>query len=384
MAVIFISYRRGDASGYAGRLRESLDRRLGAGQVFRDVDTIQPGQDFVEVIETRVGECRALLALIGQEWLAAADAAGNRRLSLAGDFVTLEIASALKRPDVLVVPVLVEGARMPEADELPELIRRLAYRQAMAVRDETWDEDIDRLAAVLVKEVGGVTARPDESHASVPAQRWNPTSIKRLALGVGIVAIVTAVALSVGRFRRRDAANAGGRSDVSGAAGTAERARSRPTGAAYGIEIPRVCEFAVGSVIHSVISGSVTPRGNVSEVRLRVRFSNEGNYPANFWDSSYRMLVGDQMLAPTSKLDELVAGHAFKDGIVSFDVPARTGNVALRVESQEAVARQPRRRRPQATRSLAPSSHESRRVRGRSLQVNRRATRWSTSRPAGL
>src|SRR5580704_11302618 len=138
MPAIFISYRRGDASGYAGRLRESLDRRLGAGQVFRDVDTIQPGQDFVEVIETRVGECRALLALIGHDWLASADAAGNRRLNLAGDFVTLEIASALKRPDVLVVPVLVEGARMPEADALPESIRRLAYRQALAVRDETW------------------------------------------------------------------------------------------------------------------------------------------------------------------------------------------------------------------------------------------------------
>ena len=112
MAAVFISYRRGDASGYAGRLREALDRRLGEGRVFRDADAIEPGQDFVQAIETRVGECGALLALIGQKWLHATNAAGQRRLDLADDFVTLEIAGALKRPEVLVVPVLVENARM--------------------------------------------------------------------------------------------------------------------------------------------------------------------------------------------------------------------------------------------------------------------------------
>src|SRR5215510_11682487 len=100
MPGVFISYRRGDASGYAGRLRESLERRLGTGQVFRDADAIEPGQAFVRTIEARIGECSVLLALIGQEWLSAADAAGRRRLDVSGDFVTLEIAGALTRPDV--------------------------------------------------------------------------------------------------------------------------------------------------------------------------------------------------------------------------------------------------------------------------------------------
>jgi hypothetical protein len=95
-----------------------------------------------------------------------------------------------------------------------------------------------------------------------------------------------------------------------------------------------VSEFADGSLIHTLISGSVTPRGNMSLVRLRFRFSNDGPYPANFWDRSYRLVVGDQTFAPNSGLDDVVDGHALKEGIVSFEVPARTGKAALRVESQ--------------------------------------------------
>jgi hypothetical protein len=78
----------------------------------------------------------------------------------------------------------------------------------------------------------------------------------------------------------------------------------------------------------------VTPRGNVSLVRLRVRFANDGQNDANFWDESYRLLAGDQTLAPTSNLDEVVSPHTLKDGIVSFEVPARTRKAALRVDSQ--------------------------------------------------
>ena len=78
MRSVFISYRREDSAGYAGRLHESLERRFGVGQVFRDVDTIEPGQDFVRAIETRLGECRVFLALIGRGWLDARDSAGRR------------------------------------------------------------------------------------------------------------------------------------------------------------------------------------------------------------------------------------------------------------------------------------------------------------------
>src|SRR5580765_4220614 len=85
MPTIFISYRREDSAGYAGRLCESLERRLGSRQVFRDVDAIRPGQDFVDAIDARLRECRALVALIGREWLDAADVSGSRRLDQEND-----------------------------------------------------------------------------------------------------------------------------------------------------------------------------------------------------------------------------------------------------------------------------------------------------------
>ena len=110
MSGTFISYRREDAAGYAGRLRESLERKLGSARVFRDVDTLRPGQDFVQAIEARLADCAVMLAVIGREWATAKDLAGSRRLDEPFDFVRIEIAAALARPNVLVVPVLVEGA----------------------------------------------------------------------------------------------------------------------------------------------------------------------------------------------------------------------------------------------------------------------------------
>ena len=121
----------------------------GASRVFRDVDTLRPGQDFVQAIESRLTDCRVMLAVIGREWASARDMAGSRRLDEPYDFVRLEIAAALARPNVLVVPVLVEGAAMPAASELPENIRALARRHAVTVRDETWDADVDRLVGVI-------------------------------------------------------------------------------------------------------------------------------------------------------------------------------------------------------------------------------------------
>ena len=109
MARIFLCYRREDSAGYAGRLCESLERRLGKGEVFRDVDTIRAGQDFVDTIQARLRDCRALLVLIGREWLDAADGSNRRRLDQEGDYLRQEIVTGLASPSVLVVPVLVEG-----------------------------------------------------------------------------------------------------------------------------------------------------------------------------------------------------------------------------------------------------------------------------------
>ena len=107
MGGIFISYRREDSGPYAGRLRDALSHHFGAEQVFRDIDRINPGERFPRVIEQEVGSCQALLALIGSTWLSIKDDAGQRRLDNPEDYVRLEIAAALGRADVLVIPVLV-------------------------------------------------------------------------------------------------------------------------------------------------------------------------------------------------------------------------------------------------------------------------------------
>src|SRR5688572_26250725 len=111
MAGIFISYRREDASGYAGRLCDDLVARLGRDHVFMDIDTLPPGVDFVKSLDDALRTGDVVLAVIGPRWASATDAAGNRRLDNPDDWVRLEIATALARSGIRVVPVLVGNAR---------------------------------------------------------------------------------------------------------------------------------------------------------------------------------------------------------------------------------------------------------------------------------
>ena len=124
MRAIFISYRREDTEGQAGRLFDDLVEQFGKDSVFMDVAGIEPGRDFRRAIDEQVSSCGVLLALIGKSWLDAKDESGRRRLDDAMDFVRLETGSALKR-DIPVIPVLVRGASMPRADQLPRIWRTL-------------------------------------------------------------------------------------------------------------------------------------------------------------------------------------------------------------------------------------------------------------------
>jgi TIR domain len=141
---VFISYRRDDAAGYAGRLEEALERRLGHGSVFRDVLDIAPGEDFIQAIRARLSGANAVLVLIGPRW-AGADAAGSRRIDDERDFVRMEVAAALDS-GAQVVPVLLPGADMPAEASLPAPLQALARRNAMSLGDAHWDADIARLA----------------------------------------------------------------------------------------------------------------------------------------------------------------------------------------------------------------------------------------------
>lgn len=148
MRAIFINYRRSDAEGEAGRLFDELTLQLGSDAVFMDVAAIEPGRDFRKAIDQSVENCSVLLAMMGQDWLCASDAAGKRRLADANDFVRIELASALRR-DIPVVPVLVRGAKMPRPDELSEDLRELAYRNAVELTHARWKSDVQVLLKAL-------------------------------------------------------------------------------------------------------------------------------------------------------------------------------------------------------------------------------------------
>ena len=141
MSGVFISYRRDDTAGHAGRLFDHLSRAFGEDGVFMDVDDIRRGDTFADTLTERLRQADVLLAVIGKQWLTLADSAGRRRLDNADDWVRSEVRGAIVAGH-LVIPVLVGGAGLPSAAELPEDIRALSERQKAEVRDGSWNDDI--------------------------------------------------------------------------------------------------------------------------------------------------------------------------------------------------------------------------------------------------
>jgi hypothetical protein len=140
---IFISYRRADSAGHAGRLKDDLSRLLG-DRVFMDVSDIGPGANFEEVLGTELASCGVVLAIIGPRWLAAFDAPRE-----GVDYVRVELTQTLARGDIPVVPVLVQGASLPTSEELPSDLQALSKRQATTIRDDRWKDDVVHLAQEL-------------------------------------------------------------------------------------------------------------------------------------------------------------------------------------------------------------------------------------------
>src|SRR5690349_6266227 len=141
---IFINYRREDSIGSAGRLHDWLAQTFGQQNIFMDVDSIPVGVDFVADLNSQVAACDVVLVVIGPNWLDAKDESGRRRLDNPDDFVAIEIAAALAR-DIHVIPVLVDGARMPKASELPDPIKPLVRRNAFEMRNAQFRRDADAL-----------------------------------------------------------------------------------------------------------------------------------------------------------------------------------------------------------------------------------------------
>ncbi|MEV6213356.1 toll/interleukin-1 receptor domain-containing protein [Nocardia sp. NPDC051833] len=148
--MVFLSYRREDTQHVAGRLFDRLTDRFGDDRVFMDIDSIEPGVDFTEVVADAIGRCTVLLALIGQRWATVTNTQGQRRLDTPGDLVAAEIAAALSR-NIRVISVLVDGAAMPSQAHLPPALQTLAFRNAVHLRHETFRADTTRLLDTLEK-----------------------------------------------------------------------------------------------------------------------------------------------------------------------------------------------------------------------------------------
>ncbi|MEM7544875.1 MAG: SUMF1/EgtB/PvdO family nonheme iron enzyme [Pseudomonadota bacterium] len=181
---IFISYRRADSQWAAARLYDNLTHAFPNDRIFMDVDGIAPGQDFVAVLENQVGACDVFLALIGPEWLSLQAEGGARRLDDKEDFVRIEIASALTRDDTVTIPVLLDSARPPAPDDLPDDLKPLARRHFARLTHEGFRTELeplkDAIAAALARGAAGRAA------ATPPAPQRN---LRKPAL-IGLAALL--------------------------------------------------------------------------------------------------------------------------------------------------------------------------------------------------
>jgi amino acid transporter len=173
---IFISYRREDSSGHAGRLLDRLGSYFGEEHVFIDIDTIQPGADFSEVIDERVGSCAVMLVVISARWLTSSDSHGTRRLDNPDDFVRREIRGGIEH-GVTLIPVLVGGASMPTVSDLPPDIADLASKQACELHDKGFHRYVDQMVSVVARKLRDAEER--EKREAVERARTKRDDVTR-------------------------------------------------------------------------------------------------------------------------------------------------------------------------------------------------------------
>lgn len=173
---IFISYRREDSQAYAGRLFDRLEQAFGREHVFLDVDAIEPGLDFVEVLNARLHSCVAILVVIGPNWSEVVGPDGRRRLDDPNDYVRLEIEIALQR-SIRTIPVLVGGASMPVRDRVPDTLGKLVTRQAARLTHERFSSDAGALIETLWKVTNGASPSPSPRQLQAPSARQSATDV---------------------------------------------------------------------------------------------------------------------------------------------------------------------------------------------------------------
>jgi hypothetical protein len=158
---IFISYRREETAANAGRLYDRLSGRFGEYRVFMDIDSIAIGTDFANAIADAVSSSYILLVLIGRNWLAVTDSRDRRRIDDPNDWVRIEIETALQR-DIPAVPVLVDGATLPQADELPPPLRPFLRRQAFELSHTSFRSDVEHLITLIDELIKAASSLPED------------------------------------------------------------------------------------------------------------------------------------------------------------------------------------------------------------------------------
>lgn len=195
MSKIFISYRRDDSAGYAHAIHSRLIEHFSTDQVFMDVDTVEPGVDFVRAIEKAVGECDVLVALIGKRWMGG-EPGGTSRLDNTKDYVRLEVSTALAR-DIRVIPVLVDDMAMPSEDILPVPLQPLTRRNAIDISNTRFSFDVERVITAVRKVL-------DETEAKRKTDEADPRRIEQEVPNpwrtYGLVAAAVAVVLILFSF----------------------------------------------------------------------------------------------------------------------------------------------------------------------------------------
>lgn len=319
---IFISYRRDDSAGHAGRLFDGLAERFGAGNVFMDVSDLQPGQDYVHALDQALARADCVLAVIGPRWAGAADAAGQRRIDDPDDLVCREIGAGLAR-QATVIPVLVHGATMPAAEALPPALRALARRQAITLSDQRWERDIDELARLL----GAGDAIAGSPRAPRGSTKWVAAAALLVLLSIAGAAwrawqpgsgndepVVAQLPASVDKTAPRGADRA--------AAGKTTAAAQR-----FAIAPPKVSEVRFrthrAQFSFSLVAIRLEPRdGGLQRLTLLVRMTNRGPLDEGFGSDQFRLVAAEQQIAPATAFHGATEANAAEDLKLDFVLPA--------------------------------------------------------------
>jgi hypothetical protein len=344
MSGIFISYRREDSARWTGRLSEHLREQFGPESIFMDIDTIQPGADFTEALQTAVSSCDVLLAIIGPEWATVTDKSGKPRLEDPTDWVRTEIATALKRK-IRVIPVLVGGASVPTTYLLPDDLDALALRQAHELTDKRWSYDVEQ----LVKTLPAARQRPPTQLEATPTAS-STGQFKWVVIGV----LTVTLAISAWMMLKPGTPSAPPRDDVPHASpqGNPGSTPAQKPSAKPELDKPKPAVASHITHLHAgqearfkenypatfkVLATHVDrARPDTWSLSVTVRATGES---AGTWlgSDNFRLLIDDVPQASTNLLGESVAAHSAKEGTLEFTFPVTAQRLVLQLRQGKEV-----------------------------------------------